>query len=1088
MAVCALSWTLTLLVCAGVCLGQDLVLPARLNGAVGGSVVFEPVRIPPPPFSAFTWSTKGVSIIIAVGDAVLVDPTYKDRVSVDVSTLALELRDLRTDDSGVFTLSVTGDTAPSTADTALEVFGLHRAVVSSMSHPVSAAPSADGCTTQDYMHTDRYHDCPQHHVTVTKDCSGVVPDCHGVLVCTDPSITLYPPEPVSSVTITLNHTELIEYNSTVRLTCSASGSAPSFSWLNGSSEVTVGGRVQLTDGNRTLTVTGVSRDDSGPYTCVASNAVSRDTSLPVTLTVYYGPDSVSVTADPSETFYSSGSDLTLTCSAESSPAAEFQWAVNGSGLSGGGPELVLTNVQTGQSGSYTCIAHNTKSLRYSSSDPTHITVLDEISGARITGPGDLLVEGSSANLTCDANGTISTTEWMKAGQTLSPSNNIIFSADNRSVMIRSVNRTDRGEYRCTTRNPISSGSAVYSHGLLTMDRILFGWYGPDQVEEGRSCEFVRCGTESVPEPIYTWEFNRTQTGGTTDSLTVEQVTFTHSGNYTCTARNTITRREASAFRILEVKGKTYTGLKEHSQNGLSELYQTAPRSAMNREGAKYIELISEESTNQEISKTPTTHPLLPVHIPNLTPVIKPDPYLPKPPDPYQFKPGPHVVKHHGHTPHTSRTGHPVHQNTDPCHNRDLAPCTSNNDHLSSNLDPMSFKPEPPVRSKHPIHLSFKPDHVIKPWTPVMQTPTPVITKHDPCRSNPNPYRQHAEHHCNHTNTDHCGIKPDPCLQKPDPCHANLDPVVKKPDPWRFTSPTDAGQGVGGHLGTGMPLQHSTDTCPVKRSDAVETEGVLFAGAAEGGGTFTVLIIRHGPGAILTRTLRSRNREKTWRSTWTQYGFSLLPVITAVSVCGVVYVLLNVRGVCVMCVCVVICECVVCVCIPQMVKISGPLEAVAGVAALYECSARCTGRCSYSWDVDGRSVNGNTFTLVADGVNSFVSVQCTVADEERKHFVSEVVSVTVINPISVKPSKDQPLINQEPKVGRSFRLTCDGASPPVTIIWIKGGELLTPNSRMSLSPDNTTLSFSSLEVGDSGQFQCKVLNGSASVISRDYWIY
>ncbi|KAI4905015.1 hypothetical protein NFI96_003640 [Prochilodus magdalenae] len=33
-------------------------------------------------------------------------------------------------------------------------------VVSSRSPPVSAAPSADGCTTQDYTHTDRYHDCP----------------------------------------------------------------------------------------------------------------------------------------------------------------------------------------------------------------------------------------------------------------------------------------------------------------------------------------------------------------------------------------------------------------------------------------------------------------------------------------------------------------------------------------------------------------------------------------------------------------------------------------------------------------------------------------------------------------------------------------------------------------------------------------------------------------------------------------------------------------------------------------------------------------------------------------------------------------
>ncbi|KAI4880211.1 hypothetical protein NFI96_003064 [Prochilodus magdalenae] len=33
-------------------------------------------------------------------------------------------------------------------------------VLPSMSRPVSAAPLADGCTTQDYMHTDRYHDCP----------------------------------------------------------------------------------------------------------------------------------------------------------------------------------------------------------------------------------------------------------------------------------------------------------------------------------------------------------------------------------------------------------------------------------------------------------------------------------------------------------------------------------------------------------------------------------------------------------------------------------------------------------------------------------------------------------------------------------------------------------------------------------------------------------------------------------------------------------------------------------------------------------------------------------------------------------------
>ncbi|KAI4888958.1 hypothetical protein NFI96_008568, partial [Prochilodus magdalenae] len=42
------------------------------------------------------------------------------------------------------------------------------------------APLADDCMTQDYMHTDCYNDCPQHHVNSTKDCNDVIPDCHGV--------------------------------------------------------------------------------------------------------------------------------------------------------------------------------------------------------------------------------------------------------------------------------------------------------------------------------------------------------------------------------------------------------------------------------------------------------------------------------------------------------------------------------------------------------------------------------------------------------------------------------------------------------------------------------------------------------------------------------------------------------------------------------------------------------------------------------------------------------------------------------------------------------------------------------------------
>ncbi|TSR27774.1 hypothetical protein Baya_11809 [Bagarius yarrelli] len=53
--------------------------------------------------------------------------------------------------------------------------------------------------------------------------------------------------PVSSVTIVRSQTELVEFNSTVSLVCSASGSSLSFLWLNVSSVVTADKRIQLTD-------------------------------------------------------------------------------------------------------------------------------------------------------------------------------------------------------------------------------------------------------------------------------------------------------------------------------------------------------------------------------------------------------------------------------------------------------------------------------------------------------------------------------------------------------------------------------------------------------------------------------------------------------------------------------------------------------------------------------------------------------------------------------------------------------------------------------------------------------------------------
>ncbi|XP_053350012.1 carcinoembryonic antigen-related cell adhesion molecule 5-like [Clarias gariepinus] len=182
--------------------------------------------------------------------------------------------------------------------------------------------------------------------------------------------------PASSVTITQSNTKLVEFNSTVSLVCSASGSSLSFIWLNGSSEVTAGERVQLTNSNSNLTITSVIRGDTGPYQCEASNSFSNAKSPSLSLTIYYGPENVKVVAAPVGPSYSSGSNLILTCSADSSPAAEFQWAVNGTELGEMGQELRLSNIQSNYTGNYNCMAHNKQSLRYSTSEPIGITVLD----------------------------------------------------------------------------------------------------------------------------------------------------------------------------------------------------------------------------------------------------------------------------------------------------------------------------------------------------------------------------------------------------------------------------------------------------------------------------------------------------------------------------------------------------------------------------------------------------------------------------------------------------------------------------------------------------------------------------------------
>uniref|UniRef100_A0A8C9SHM5 Ig-like domain-containing protein n=1 Tax=Scleropages formosus TaxID=113540 RepID=A0A8C9SHM5_SCLFO len=168
--------------------------------------------------------------------------------------------------------------------------------------------------------------------------------------------------PVSNVTVRANATGLVELNDTVSLTCSASGSSLNFHWFNGSNDITVNERVQLSDENRTLTISTVLRSDKGPLYCVVSNGVSNGTSPPIVLDIRYGPSNISLTVSPHVAAHRAGSDLTLSCSSESNPPAlyhQYFWTFNnGINFVGMSSKLTIHYANVSNAGWYTCAAQN----------------------------------------------------------------------------------------------------------------------------------------------------------------------------------------------------------------------------------------------------------------------------------------------------------------------------------------------------------------------------------------------------------------------------------------------------------------------------------------------------------------------------------------------------------------------------------------------------------------------------------------------------------------------------------------------------------------------------------------------------------
>ncbi|XP_078129966.1 pregnancy-specific beta-1-glycoprotein 7-like [Sander vitreus] len=198
---------------------------------------------------------------------------------------------------------------------------------------------------------------------------------------------------------------------------------PSYVWFN--SELKMDGE--------TSSSLRVSVEDNNSYSCAVTGY--EDYRSPPVYAPKVNPPSLTPTGEITE-----NSSVTLNCSSDANPAANYTWYKNGKPLNGKA-QLVFSSIQSSDSGQYNCTAENQLGRRTSESifiDVKYAPKLPSVSAE--------IVKGSSVTLTCisDANPAANYT-WYKENEDSPKASGQIFT-------ITDFRAEHSGNYYCEAQN------------------------------------------------------------------------------------------------------------------------------------------------------------------------------------------------------------------------------------------------------------------------------------------------------------------------------------------------------------------------------------------------------------------------------------------------------------------------------------------------------------------------------------------------------------------------------------------------------------------------------------------------------------
>uniref|UniRef100_A0A3B3U5Z1 Ig-like domain-containing protein n=1 Tax=Poecilia latipinna TaxID=48699 RepID=A0A3B3U5Z1_9TELE len=179
-----------------------------------------------------------------------------------------------------------------------------------------------------------------------------------------PGVTLSVSDMPNLPSVSMSSSGHIVEGDPINLTCSSDANpAATYTWYKKDTSGPISKGSQLV-------FKSVQSSDSGKYFCAAENVLKRMTSGSILIDVEYAPNLPRISLSASEIM--EGISLTLSCSSDSNPAANYTWFKEKEKMpQSSGQNLTITNIGRQHSGLYFCEAHNSRGSHKSA---IHLTV------------------------------------------------------------------------------------------------------------------------------------------------------------------------------------------------------------------------------------------------------------------------------------------------------------------------------------------------------------------------------------------------------------------------------------------------------------------------------------------------------------------------------------------------------------------------------------------------------------------------------------------------------------------------------------------------------------------------------------------